>query len=74
LGELAQVDGGTVIGLLRQIEQRQEQASISESTAVRFLKEMKFTDKRYRYSLKKTKPAGIRARRQGNWGVGPTRS
>jgi hypothetical protein len=38
---------------LRHIEQRQQHASISESTAVRYLRGMKFTFKRYRYSLKK---------------------
>jgi hypothetical protein len=50
---LAQVEGGTVVALLRHIEQRQQHATISESTAVRYLKEMNFTFKHYRYSLKK---------------------
>jgi hypothetical protein len=71
---LAQAEGGTVVALLRHIEQRQKHASISESTAVRYLKEMKFTFKRYRYSLKKTEPGGVRPRRQGDWEAGPTRS
>jgi transposase len=53
LGELAQSEGGTVVALLRHIEQRHEQTAISERTATRYLKEMNFTYKRYRYSLKK---------------------
>lgn len=74
LGELAQAEGGTVVALLRRIEQRHEQTAISERTATRYLKEMNFTYKRYRYSLKKTKPEGVRARQRGNWGTGPARS
>jgi transposase len=74
LAELAAAEGGTVVALLRHIEQRQRHASISESTAVRYLKEMNFTFKRYRYSLKKTEPRGVRPRRQGDWEAGPTRS
>lgn len=54
LGELADSDGGTVTSLLREIEQSREQVPISESTAKRYLKEMDFTYKRYRYSLKKS--------------------
>lgn len=54
LGEMADSEGGTVGALLRQIEQSQDQVSISESTAKRYLKEMDFTYKRYRYSLKKS--------------------
>lgn len=53
-GELAVSEGGTVGALLRQIEQNQEQVPISENTAKRYLKEMDFTYKRYRYSLKKS--------------------
>lgn len=53
-GELAVCEGGTVGALLRQIGQTQDQASISENTAKRYLKEMDFTYKRYRYSLKKS--------------------
>jgi transposase len=74
LGDLAQSEGGTVIALLRHIKQRNEHASISESTAKRYLKEMNFSYKRYRYSLKKTEQGGVRARRQGDWGTGPARS
>jgi transposase len=51
LGELAQSEGGTVAALLRHIGRQQEQAPISESTAVRYLKEMNFSYKRYRYGL-----------------------
>jgi transposase len=54
LGELAESEGGTVGALLRQIEQHQNHVPISESTAKRYLKEMDFTYKRYRYSLKKS--------------------
>lgn len=54
LGEMTDSEGGTVGALLHQIEQSQDQVSISESTAKRYLKEMDFTYKRYRYSLKKS--------------------
>ena len=65
LRDLARSEGGTAAALLRHIGQRQESASISESTAKRYLKEMNFSYKRYRYGLKKsatrrpsTAPAG----------------
>jgi transposase len=74
LGELAHSEGGTVLALLRQIELSHDQTPISESTAVRYLREMDFTYKRYRYSLKKTQSGGVRTRWPGNWGPGPTRS
>jgi transposase len=54
LAELAQSDGGSVVALLHQIDQRKENAPISESTATRHLKEMNFSYKRYCYSLKKS--------------------
>jgi len=54
LAELAQSAGGTVVALLRQIEQSPGLAPISENTAKRYLKEMDFSYKRYRYSLKKS--------------------
>lgn len=54
LRELAQSEGGTAAALLRHIRQRQESVLISESTAKRYLKEMKFSYKRYRYGLKKS--------------------
>ena len=54
LAELAQAEGGSVASLLRQIEQQQGPVLISESTATRYLKEMQFSYKRYRYSLKKS--------------------
>jgi transposase len=48
LAEVAESESGaSVVGLLRQIEQRREHA-ISESTAARYLKEMEFTYKRCR--------------------------
>ncbi len=56
LGEMANSEGGTVRALLRQIEQSQHQVSISESTAKRYLKEMDFTYKRYRYSISMWRP------------------
>lgn len=74
LGALAQSEGGTVVTLLRHVGQQQEQAPIGEHTAVRYLKEMNFTYKRYRYSLKKTQPDSVRARQQGNRGTEPTLS
>ena len=40
--------------LLRQVGQNPDQVPISENTAKRYLKEMDFTYKRYRYSLKKS--------------------
>ena len=54
LGQLAHSEGGTVVSLLRYVEQQQELVSISERTATRYLKELKFSYKRYRYSLKKS--------------------
>jgi hypothetical protein len=71
---LAQFEGGTVVALLRHIGQQQEHAPISGNTAVRYLKEMNFSYKRYRYGLKKTQPEGLRTRQQGDWGTGPARS
>ncbi|MCD2516872.1 hypothetical protein LQ564_11200 [Massilia sp. G4R7] len=53
-GELAASEGGTVGALLRQIKENQDQVPISENTAKRYLKEMDYTYKRYRYSLKKS--------------------
>lgn len=53
-GELAHCEGGNVGALLRQIGQSRDHAPISENTAKRYLKEMDFTYKRYRYSLKKS--------------------
>ena len=53
-GELAISEGGTVGALLRQVGQNPDQVPISENTAKRYLKEMDFTYKRYRYSLKKS--------------------
>lgn len=53
-GELAQSDGGTISALLRRLEKRQDQELVSESTAKRYLKDLNFSYKRYRYSLKKS--------------------
>lgn len=57
--ELAQAEGGTAVALLRHIEQREDRAQISENTAVRYLREMNFSYKRYRYSLKKTQSGSV---------------
>jgi len=73
LGALAHSEGGSVITLLRQIEQCRDHAPISESTAKRYLKEMNFTYKRYRYGLKKPKSGGIRTRQQCDQWSGPAR-
>jgi transposase len=73
LGELADSEDRTVGALLRQIEQNQDQVPISESTAKRYLKEMDFTYKRYRYSLKKAKSRRFRARQQSDRRAGPAR-
>ncbi|MEN3297765.1 MAG: hypothetical protein V7642_7018 [Burkholderiales bacterium] len=53
-GELEHSEGGTVVALLRQIE-RTALTRRSARAQLRFLKEMDFTYKRYRYSLKKAK-------------------
>jgi transposase len=74
LAELAQYKGGTVVALLRHIGLQQQRAPISENTAFHYLKEMNFSDKRYRYGLKKAQSEGIRTRQQGDWGTGPARS
>lgn len=52
LGELAHSEGGAIAALLRHLKQRHDHVSISDGTAARYLKEMKFSYKRYRYSLK----------------------
>lgn len=74
LGELARAEGGTVVALLRHVGQQNGQVSISHDTAVRYLKEMNFSYKRYRYSLKKTQPVSVRARQQSDRGTASTRS
>jgi transposase len=51
---LADAEGGTVGALLRHMPPAEGQAPISPSTAKRYLKEMNFSYKRYRYSLKKS--------------------
>lgn len=53
LGKLAQSEGGTVVMLLRHTGKQQERAPISQNTGVRYLEEMNFSYKRYRYGLKK---------------------
>lgn len=50
LGELAHSEGGTVAALSHHLKQRNDHVSISDGTAARYLKEMKFSYKRYRYS------------------------
>lgn len=51
--DLAASESGTVGALLRQIAHSHEQVPISESTDKRYLNQMDFTYKRYRYSSKK---------------------
>jgi hypothetical protein len=50
-GRIGAIRGGTVAAHLRRIEQRQEQEAISKRTATRYLKEMNFSCKRYRYRV-----------------------
>lgn len=64
--ELAQSEGGTVAALLRDLASRHEQEMVSEATAKRYLKNLNFSYKRYRYSLKKTLRKLIRAGKEGN--------
>lgn len=66
LGQLVDCEDGNVGALLRQIEQRQDYASISESTGKRYLKKIDFRYERYRYSLKKRDQRGARARRRSD--------
>jgi transposase len=54
LGALAHSGDGSIGALLRENRQCRDHAPISESTAKRYLKEMNFTYKRYRYGLKKS--------------------
>lgn len=54
-GELAHSEGGTIGALLRHLGKQQDQELISESTAKRYLKDLNFSYKRYRYSLKKAR-------------------
>jgi transposase len=51
---LAQAEGGSANSLLRGMAQTQSVPTISEVTARRYLHDMDFSYKRYRYSLKKS--------------------
>ncbi len=51
---LAQAEGGSANSLLRSMARAQDVPAISEETARRYLHEMQFSYKRYRYSLKKS--------------------
>lgn len=51
---LAQAEGGSVNSLLRSLAQTADLPAIGEETARRYLHEMQFSYKRYRYSLKKS--------------------
>jgi len=73
LGELAHSESGNIGALLRHLKQRHDHVSISDGTAARYLKDMKFSYKRYRYSLKKTEPGGFRVRQQDHRGSAPAR-
>lgn len=54
LRELADAEGGTAAGLLRQLQRSQVQPPVSEATLKRYLQQMHFRYKRCRYSLKKS--------------------
>ncbi|WP_308925064.1 hypothetical protein [Janthinobacterium sp. J1-1] len=54
LRALAQADGGSANSLLRTLAQTEGLPVISQETARRYLHEMQFSYKRYRYSLKKS--------------------
>lgn len=54
LYELAAAQGGSAGTLLKQMQQQQESANISEDTVRRYLRQMNLRYKRTRYSLKKT--------------------
>jgi transposase len=54
LGALAQAEGGSANSLLRNMAPQEGLPAISEETARRYLHEMHFSYKRYRYSLKKS--------------------
>ena len=64
LGALAHSEGGSVGTLMREIAQCRDYAPISESTAKRYLKEMNFTYKRYRYGLKKRNQVALERARE----------
>jgi transposase len=53
LRELAESEGGTASALLRHLRRNKEHASVSEDTIKRYLRQMNFSYKRCRYSLKK---------------------
>ncbi|HSN23555.1 MAG TPA: IS630 family transposase [Methylomicrobium sp.] len=55
LRKLVQVEGGTAASLLRKMQQMASPPAISESTLKRYLKQMSYTYKRCRYSLKKSR-------------------
>ena len=63
LRALAEVEGGSANSLLRGIAQTQDLPVISEETARRYLHELHFSYKRYRYSLKKNIREKLSAKR-----------
>ena len=54
LRALAQADGGSANSLLRTLAQTEGLPVISQQTGRRYMHEMQFSYKRYRYSLKKS--------------------
>ena len=64
LRALAQADGGSANSLLRTLAQTEGLPAISQETARRYLHEMQFSYKRYRYSLKKSIRRKLSARRK----------
>ena len=65
LRALAQADGGSANSLLRTLAQTEGLPAISQETARRYLHEMQFSYKRYRYSLKKSIHRKLSARLHG---------
>jgi transposase len=69
---LAQAEGGSANSLLRTLAQTEGLPAISQETARRYLHEMQFSYKRYRYSLKKASAGSCRHGRTDNRRVGST--
>ena len=66
LRALAQADGDSANSLLRILAQTEGLPAISQETARRYLHEMQFSYKRYRYSLKKASAGSFRQGRTDN--------
>ena len=64
-GILGQSEGGTVVALLRHLEQRQEYAPVIDNAAICYFKELNFNYKRYRCGLKKNATSRLSNARAG---------